>query len=98
MIKKDLDLNEMQPDFGDFFSHLKKMCNSFSCWRGDEDAERNSKVVVKTVDPTQGLVFWGLDLEVDSKSLSQEFLETSEKHLTSPAWWKWLLTQSKSFL
>lgn len=50
---------------------------------------------MKTVDPTQGLV-WA-DLEVESKSLLQGFLETSGKHLISPARWKWLCHRVRSF-
>lgn len=51
-------------------------------------------MVVKTVDTTRDWFVWA-DLEVDSKSLVKEFLETSGKRLISPAWWKWLCDRVK---
>lgn len=53
-------------------------------------------MVVKTVDTARDWFVWA-DLEVDSKSLVKEFLETSGKRLISPAWWKWLCDRVRPF-
>lgn len=75
---------------------LEKDVYFFNCLRGDEDAEWNPAAVVRTVNTTQprGRFVWA-DSEVHSKSLLKEFLETSGKHLISPAWWKWLYHRVK---